>query len=853
VETLKLLVREGLRRNLAALAAVALLLTAGLGAGLASIEIADRTERAYPDYLRRADVGDLVVNPSLDTVEAEEMIRSTPGVLGVASDSLLTVAVNDNESNYLQARMSPDGRYTTQDRPVVHQGRMIRSGAEAFLSREAAAEVGVAVGDTITLSFFAPPYTLGDGELSDYIPLGNEVVVVVGIGVLADEVLADELFPRQRMLVTPDVAAKYDCVKNTPDPGDTRPVAEIFPDVVHADCTTTYRYFSLRTEGGNDGAKAVAGELTDRFRAANERLPAAFRENNIGYEVIGSFTADDAARVRQSLSPAVTAMRAFGYTASLTTVGVVLLLIVRMLRRRERDVAVWHGLGLPLIRRALALALPPACAAAIGVVGSLVVAWLASSIGPVASAREVLPHSSRGVSGAVLLPLVITVVLFAVGLALAAWRGAARPVFATNDTTSPRRALDGLNRSPSFALGLRAATRSRGAGALLAGAVLAVAAVAATTVFSASVVHFVDTPTRFGWSYETGALVNFGYGPTNLEAVRTSLDRPEVERWAVAAMSGGLTVNGVSLPFIGPRQGFEGMISPSTIVTGRAPHAADEIALGSRTARDLGVDVGDEVTVKTPNGERGARVSGFVVLPALGPFESDRMSLGSGVLLSAAFYEALLDQAEDETGKSGAELADQFAGFVAIDFAKGVDPSAFMAEIGDQLPQWDPYQEPLQVFTDPVRPATVVDVDAMRQVPVLLAGAFAVTMAASVVAGVASGTRARRRELAIVRALGGTPRQIRASVRWHAIAVVALGLVVGLPVGVVVGRVAFGAFARDLGAAPRPFVPILLVIVIVVVVLATGLAASVVPARRAVARHDAIETLRSHRAEARLS
>src|SRR4030095_5255331 len=108
-------------------------------------------------------------------------------------------------------------------------------------------------------------------------------------------------------------------------------------------------------------------------------------------------------------------------------------------------------------------------------------------------------------------------------------------------------------------------------------------------------------------------------------------------------------------------------------------------------------------------------------------------------------------------------------------------------------------------------------------------------------AGIASGIRARRRELAVLRALGGTPRQIRASVRWHAIALVAVGLVVGLPVGVVVGRVAFGAFARDLGAAPRPFVPLLLVIVIVVVVLATGLAASVVPAQRAVARRDAVE------------
>jgi FtsX-like permease family len=133
VETLKLLVLAGIRRDVLALAAVALLLTAGLGAGLVSIEIADRTVRAYPEYLRQPEVGNLVVNPSLDTAEAEAMIRTVPGVLGVASDSLLTVAVNDNESHHLQARTSSDRRYTEQDRPVVREGRMIRSGAEAIL------------------------------------------------------------------------------------------------------------------------------------------------------------------------------------------------------------------------------------------------------------------------------------------------------------------------------------------------------------------------------------------------------------------------------------------------------------------------------------------------------------------------------------------------------------------------------------------------------------------------------------------------------------------------------------------------------------------------------------------------
>jgi hypothetical protein len=180
---------------------------------------------------------------------------------------------------------------------------------------------------------------------------------------------------------------------------------------------------------------------------------------------------------------------------------------------------------------------------------------------------------------------------------------------------------------------------------------------------------------------------------------------------------------------------------------------------------------------------------------------------------------------------SGVELADRLGSFVAIDLAKGVDPAAFISDLGNGLKAWDPSGFPPQVFTKPVRPATVIDVSAMRRVPMLLAAALAVTMAASVVAGIASGTRARRHELALIRALGGTPRQIRASVRWHALSIVLVGLVVGLPVGVVAGRIAFGAFARDIGTVPRPAVPMLLMLLTAVVVIATGLAASVLPSR----------------------
>ena len=414
---MKLLVREDVRRNSAPLAASALVLIFGVGAGLTSIEVAHRTERAYPDYLRSAEVGDLVVNPSVSTAVAEMAIRSAPGVRRVTSDSLLTVQLADRRSNYVVGRMSTDGRYLTQDQPAVHEGRMIESGREIFVSKETADEAGLVVGDTVMLTFYSPQFTTGDGEVTPEVRLGTEDVRVVGIGVLPDEVLPDELYPRQRILVSPAVAAEYDCIFETPDQLDPRPLAEILPDLFPSDCTTSYRYFSIQAEGGAEGAKAVAEAIAERFGELNEQLPAAFRENNIGYEAIVSFTAEDARRVDQSLSPVVTALRGFGIVAGFTTVGVVLLLVVRMLHRRERDVGVWHSLGMSTRRRTIALAVPAAGALVVGVVGSLLVAWLASSIGPIASARAVVPHRSRGLSSAVLVPLVGWVVVFGLGLA----------------------------------------------------------------------------------------------------------------------------------------------------------------------------------------------------------------------------------------------------------------------------------------------------------------------------------------------------------------------------------------------------------------------------------------------------
>jgi hypothetical protein len=70
---------------------------------------------------------------------------------------------------------------------------------------------------------------------------------------------------------------------------------------------------------------------------------------------------------------------------------------------------------------------------------------------------------------------------------------------------------------------------------------------------------------------------------------------------------------------------------PWTLAAGRVPRAAGEIALGPRAAHDLGVTLGDRVTVSGAHGPVALRVVGVAVLPT-----GNREPLGRNVLLTKA-------------------------------------------------------------------------------------------------------------------------------------------------------------------------------------------------------------------------
>ena len=78
-----------LRRQRAAYLALALLIAVGGGVAIGASIAAYRTDRAYPEFVKRSKIADLVINPSISTLASEPTILR---VLGF-SDAQLRASV----------------------------------------------------------------------------------------------------------------------------------------------------------------------------------------------------------------------------------------------------------------------------------------------------------------------------------------------------------------------------------------------------------------------------------------------------------------------------------------------------------------------------------------------------------------------------------------------------------------------------------------------------------------------------------------------------------------------------------------------------------------------------------------
>jgi ABC-type lipoprotein release transport system permease subunit len=127
-----------------------------------------------------------------------------------------------------------------------------------------------------------------------------------------------------------------------------------------------------------------------------------------------------------------------------------------------------------------------------------------------------------------------------------------------------------------------------------------------------------------------------------------------------------------------------------------------------------------------------------------------------------------------------------------------------------------------------------------QRVPLALSGLLALAAIGTLVHTLVTSIRRRRRDLAILKTLGFVRCQVSATVAWQATTLATISLVIGLPVGVAVGRWAWTLFANAVGVLPAPVVdlPPLLFAIPVTLLLANLVA--LIPGRLAAATQPAV-------------
>jgi cell division protein FtsX len=126
-------------------------------------------------------------------------------------------------------------------------------------------------------------------------------------------------------------------------------------------------------------------------------------------------------------------------------------------------------------------------------------------------------------------------------------------------------------------------------------------------------------------------------------------------------------------------------------------------------------------------------------------------------------------------------------------------------------------------------PASIKSVSRVRAIPFVLAAVLAALALLTVGHVMLTSMRSRRRDLAILRSLGADRGWITRAVHWQATVLTVLPVIVGIPLGIVIGRLVFVAFADSMGAVNDAAIPMLSIAVgaVAVVALANGVAAMV--------------------------
>jgi hypothetical protein len=324
--------------------------------------------------------------------------------------------------------------------------------------------------------------------------------------------------------------------------------------------------------------------------------------------------------------------------------------------------------------------------------------------------------------------------------------------------------------------------------------------VAAAAVFGASLIRLVDTPRLYGQNWNLELSLGFGAvpasGPSGIAAFLSRV--PGVAAYA-GGNAGQVSIDGQQVPAVGI-QSLHGEVFP-TLLGGRPPATANQIALGAQTMRRLGKQVGQLVSVQTMAGTHRMRIVGQAIFPSFGVGLLTPTGLGDGAAVTAPLV---------PPNTAGCPRGATCYDFVLIRFRPGT-PQENITAVGRRfvsiMTAVGCPPGTCQALTA-AAPAAISNYSRVRATPLALGALLALFAMCMIVQVLVSSTRRRRRDLAVVKVLGFLRRQVSATVAWQSATLVAVALLAGLLLGVAGGRGAWALFAQSAGIETGATVPL---------------------------------------------
>ena len=767
-----------LRHRWATALGLTLLIAVLGGTVLATSAGARRTSSAYDRLLDVANPPELLVSPPGEQgSDPDPFYRAVAGLPGVRRIGLMAgiplVPEAGTPSERLASALGGIGVLASLDgpwgseigQPKMISGRMPDASRadEILVSERFAAVGGIDVGDHIDAVLLTQaetdvPAGVATRDQGDPIRL-----TVTGIGILYDEVVPfSDLNETGSILATAPLAALVD----------------------RADWNFEGAF--VDAEPGTDLA-----ELTGTINALGND-----EDLGTGGPVFVSDQASAARQVSDAMRPLAVAL-----AAAATAIGLVALLVIgqavtRASRESHREIDALRAIGSrPGDRVAFVLG-RAAIVGVAGAVGAVLVAVALSGRFPIGVARVAEPDPGldfdRFTLGIGAAAIAILTVVTALPATLVGLRSRdQRPRLSRLASAA---AASGL--SPAAVQGVRFAVLGGGSRPVpirstLVAVTAAIMSVFATIAFAASLVALIDTPSRYGQGWDR--MVDAQFGPAPVTRIIERIGPATEVRGIAAGNYGDVAVNGVPVPAF-DLEVVQGHVSVG-IVEGRPAVTSDEIVLGGETIDRLDVRMGDTVDVDTGEETRPMRLTGRGVFPRMGQGSFSTTGLGIGAQLGGG---SLVSFGDFDTVPPDYELNGRRYNFVLIDVdgsASAVD--AKLAELeesaaADGAFAFVRYQQ---------QPTRIRDLDRVRVVPGATAAMLAVVAVAALAHLLVTSVRERRHELALLRTLGFSGRQLHASVSWQASVIALAALAVGAPLGIALGRAGWGWFADGLYAS----------------------------------------------------